>query len=344
MRYIVRSVDGAEYGPFTSEELRQLVRERRLGEGDFVRRQAGRTWSPFEKIAGLAEAADEVVDGVADQMTDGASLSAAPTIPIPSRNGEERRPLRPRLEAAAERLDAEEAADDSAAPLEIEPASTSAASNTAAMEAPPITPIDPDAPPRPRVPVDPARSENPFVAAGLPIDLLPDESIQFVLVQSFTDATRSSVLGSLLGHRARLVCTDRRAVVIHPGIGRSTMVVSWLDRVDQAGVQARTSLVRMVGGIICLLYAAYAVAASAAGGVALGALGIGGAAGTAILVGGLVIAGIAGLLGLLLVLTARARSVTVGDGIQFPCAAAGPWHLARIDEGRMRSVGMLPAQ
>ena len=122
------------------------------------------------------------------------------------------------------------------------------------------------------------------------------------------------------------------------------MVIAWLDRVDRAGVQARTSLFRLIGGLICILYATYAVIASAAGGAALGALGIGGGASTAIVIGGLVIAGIAGLLGLLLVLTARARSVTVGDGIQFPCAAADPWHLARIDEGRMRSVGILPSE
>ncbi|MEE2894982.1 MAG: DUF4339 domain-containing protein, partial [Planctomycetota bacterium] len=55
MKYIVRSVDGDEYGPFTSEELRDLVREDRLGPGDYVRRESGQTWSPFEKIAGLGD-------------------------------------------------------------------------------------------------------------------------------------------------------------------------------------------------------------------------------------------------------------------------------------------------
>ena len=55
MRYIVRSVDGDEYGPFSRRELLDLVRDRRLGPGDFVRRETGRTWSPFERIAGLAD-------------------------------------------------------------------------------------------------------------------------------------------------------------------------------------------------------------------------------------------------------------------------------------------------
>ena len=43
MKYIVRSVDGDEYGPFSREELQNLVSEERLGPGDFIRREAGRT-------------------------------------------------------------------------------------------------------------------------------------------------------------------------------------------------------------------------------------------------------------------------------------------------------------
>lgn len=344
MRYIVRSVDGAEYGPFTREELQLLVRERRLGPGDFVRREAGRTWSPFERIAGLS-----------DVPTDAAATPPTAAIDDRARPAREDRPTtaddasespvssRPRLEAAPERLD-EPSADllsglDVDLSIELDPVEV--AIPAVATPSPPTTPAAATAPrSRPTVQVDPAVSENPFVAAGLPIDVVSGEELQFVLVQSFLDALRGSMIGAVLGHRGRLICTDRRAVVVRPGFGRSSMTVAWLDRIDHAGVEARLGIARLVLGVICLMYAAYALAASLAGSLALAALGGAGAAevGGVLAVLGSVIAVGAGLLGVLLVATARGRVVAVGEGLQFPCAAAGPWHLARIDEGRMRAV------
>ncbi|MDG2022672.1 MAG: GYF domain-containing protein, partial [Phycisphaerales bacterium] len=55
MKYIVRSLDGREYGPFTSDQLQELKDAQRLGPGDFIRRETGKTWSPFEKIPGLGD-------------------------------------------------------------------------------------------------------------------------------------------------------------------------------------------------------------------------------------------------------------------------------------------------
>ena len=358
MRYIVRSVDGAEYGPFTREELQQLVRERRLGLGDFVRREEGRTWSPFERIAGLSDLAGDRDDETGPITTGPADRAR------PARDAPVMPTGRPRLDPTPERLD--DGPDistpgsppgstpginfdlthdlEDAIPIVLDgPADSSDAAMPIADASMSTPPTMPNAD-RPRIQVDPARSENPFVAGGLPIDLVENESIQFVLVQSFTDAMRSSLIGAVLGHRARLVCTDRRVAVLSPGFGRTSMTVAWLDRADRAGVELRTSTFRLVIGVLLVLYAAYMLLASLAGGAAISALGIGGDVGGLLAFGGAVIAIGAGLLGVLLVLTARARAVTVGDDVEFPCAAAGPWHLARIDEGRMRAVGEMPVQ
>jgi len=361
MRYVVRSVDGAEYGPFTSDELRQLVREQRLGPGDFVRREEGRTWSPFEKIAGLADVvAGDAAPTSRDTQTP-STPSSSITSPPPDASESSARPSRPRLDPTPERIDAEETSappPDAERTIEIDldsilpPMDADVAHADSGSRSPPPassfagtpSPGSTDAVrARASIPVDPARSTNPFVAAGLPIDLLEGEEVEFVLVQSFLDACRGSLIGAALGHRGRLVCTTHRAATIMPGFGRSSMTVAWLDRIHAAAVRSRTSMARLIFGVICLLYAAYAVVGSLAVGAAMSAIGGGGAAVggiTAIL--GAVVAAVAGLLGLYLVLTARGRAVIVGDaadGITFACAAAGPWHLARIDAGRMRSIG-----
>ncbi len=341
MRYVVRSVDGGEYGPFTSDDLRQLVREQRLGPGDFVRREEGRTWSPFEKIAGLAELVggdDEPGErDDADPTVSGPTPSTRPVAPTESR--------RPRLDPSPEHLSPTDTERPPGTGFQI---GIDLDSILPDPTPPPSDPPPVEQAPPPRtgstVPVDPARSTNPFVAAGLPVALLPDEEIGFVLVQSFADAARASLIGAVLGHRGRLVCTNRRAVTIVPGFGRSSMTIVWLDRITAAGVRSRTSLGRMILGVLCLLYAAYALVGSLAVGAAMSAIGGGlnGASGIATALGtGL--AAFAGLLGVAVVLTARARTVMIGDtgdGIVFPCAAASPWHLARIDDGRMQSVGL----
>ncbi len=338
MRYVVRSVDGAEYGPFTSDELRQLVREQRLGPGDFIRREEGRTWSPFEKIAGLAdiEAMSPTSDPSTDMSTDPvSSVPGGPDLPV--------EPPRLRPDPGPEQIDGGSTAPPSpphSRPVGIQLDDLRGSVNEPNAGSTPAASGSPQL--RRSVPIEPARSTNPFVAAGLPIDLLAGEEVEFVLVQSFLDACRDSLLGAILGHRGRLVCTSRRAVSIMPGFGRSSMTVVWLDRIAGAAVRSRTSMARMVFGVIGLLYAAYALVGSFAVGAAMNALGTGGAAVggiTAIL--GTIVAGLAALLGLYLLLTARGRAVIIGDGhdgIAFMSAAATPWHLAQIDAGRMRST------
>jgi hypothetical protein len=334
MRYIVRSVDGAEYGPFTSTELRQLVHEQRLGPGDFIRREEGRTWSPFEKIAGLGDVVaktdappDAATEGeVADDARSSPSAKSGPVRPRPT-------PTPETLETSASRtieidLDSILPAIDPSASRPVTPPTTTAASIGTAL----------DSQPRSSVPVDPARSNNPFVAAGLPLEPMAGEDVEFVLVQSFLDASRESLLGAVLGHRGRLICTNRRTAAIMPGFGRSSMTLVWLDRIESAAVRSRTSLGRMIFGVLCLLYAAYALVGSLAVGAAMTAIaGSGSSIGGVAALLGMVVGGFAALLGLALVLTARGRAVIIGDaasGITFACSAASPWHLAKIDEGR----------
>jgi hypothetical protein len=343
MRYVVRSVDGAEYGPFTSDELRQLVRDQRLGPGDFVRRESGRTWSPFEKIAGLADVFEE------SRKTDRPDASPTPTMakeeetvetptrpapPVPPPTLTRPRPLPSPEQVAKDAPDAPsifETVDS-----RLDPGGT---------QSTPLLSLDDPQDLKDRREarthsIDPTRSLNPFVAAGLPIGLLEGEVVQFELIQSFLDAGRGSLIGAVLGHRGRLICTDRRVGAIMPGFGRSSMSIVWLDRAETAAVRSRTSIVRMIFGVVCLLYAVYALVGSLAVGAALTALGgAGNSVASVSTMLGLVLTGIAALLGLVLVLTARGRTVIVGDpssGIAFACAAASPWHLAKIDEGRMR--------
>lgn len=213
------------------------------------------------------------------------------------------------------------------------------ASAVAALEADPFLAEEPTSIPDVSTPnrelpsVDPVPSTNPFVAAGIPIDLDADEEIQFVIVQSFADASRGSMIGALLGHRGRMICTDRRAATVFPGLGRSSMTLVWLDRAASAGIVSRTSLLRLVAGIILLLYAIYAGVAAVAGGATLNAAFGGG--GTPLLIAGLVLAALALLLAIVMLVGSRRRTIVIGtsgEGIAFPCAAAGPWHLARIDE------------
>lgn len=335
MRYIVRSVDGSEYGPFTSGELRTLAREGRLGPGDFIRREVGRTWSPFERIEGLSDLRPESSNDV-----ESASPRSFPDDSGADRDHLPRQPASLRLDPTPARLDDTSRMDlgdtDAAAPgLDTDALSVLGTPWVRPLAATPRT-----AGTRPPI-VDPAVSGNPFAAAGLPMALVVGEEVRFVLVQSFIDAFRGSMIGAILGHRDRLVCTDRRAVVIRPGFGRASMTIAWLDRVDRSGIESQLSVVRFVFGVLCLLYGALSLMGSVAGGVIQGALGGGNAAALAGLsaILGIAIAIMAGLLGLLLLATSRARAVTIGEGILFRCAAAGPWHLARIDEGRMHAVG-----
>ncbi|MEE2973175.1 MAG: GYF domain-containing protein, partial [Planctomycetota bacterium] len=228
MRYIVRSVDGDEYGPFSRRELLDLVRDRRLGPGDFVRRETGRTWSPFERIAGLAD-------------TEPASAADSPEDPGRSL----------RIEPAPEVLEVAETEtdeDDSKMPAGD----------------PPVTPPSPDAsgpsepapsPPASRSDRPSASLPNPFHSVGLPLELGPDEEVRFVLRQSFLDGFRESPVGGLLGHRSTMICTSSRIAVVRPSLARPSMSIVWLTGAGGATIETRRRLIRLLLGLVLLLQA-----------------------------------------------------------------------------------------
>lgn len=310
MRYIVRSVDGDEYGPFTRRELLDLVRDRRLGPGDFVRRESGRTWSPFERIAGLADADASPPSEPAADEDRSLRLEPAPEI----------------LETAEDREVEEEEPEDSpigmsAAPIPADPPKS--------IEPSPPLPTDRNSDPRP----------NPFNAVGLPIELDPDEEVRFVLRQSFLDGLRESPIGGLLGHRSTMICTSSRVVVVHPSLARPSMSVVWLTGSGGATIETRRRLIRLLLGVVLLLQAFSLLVSGPIAG-ALTALIPGANAATATALGGfgLLAGAVLGLFGLFLLLSSAARSLVVASGgaeAVLGCGNAGPWHLAQVDRAQI---------
>lgn len=329
MKYIVRSVDGDEYGPFSREELQNLVSEERLGPGDFIRREAGRTWSPFEKIAGLGEGIELVTEEPpttsARTATAGIAKTAEPskTAPIRPTVGaevvEKSRSNKDDEVQSSERGETSIAEDDSGE------------DRVSAREAEDRATQD-----RLSGTADP----NTFLSLGLPITLGVEEEVHFTAVQSFTDALRESTFNAILGHRGRLVCTSRRIVTVRPSVFRPSMQIAWVESTSMAAIQTRRNLFRMVVGVVLVFYAiSTAIMSGLTSGIMAGT-GLGGPfltlAGTA----GLVVASVIGLLGLLGILTANRRAMVIsssGSEIVFGCMAIGPWHLAQIDAARLSS-------
>lgn len=324
MKYIVRSVDGDEYGPFSREELRNLVREDRLGPGDFIRREVGKTWSPFEKIAGLG---DDL--GI---VTKESSVEMHPTTPTRPTVGAEvvgngtstARPVQPAPEVEETSLVEDDPAPEM--PLDSRPQIT--------------TEVEPLA-----MPGEP----NPFLAHGLPISMGTDEEVHFVAAQSFIDAFRDSMFNAILGHRAIMICTSRRIAVVRPSSLRPSMEIAWIESIGSVAIQSRRNLFRMVIGILLLLYAISSLLGGVIGAFASSMAGGAGFDGSLLALtssAGLVIASVVGPLGLLAFLTARQRAMVVGSNgteIVYACRALGPWHLAQVDAARLSSPIASPA-
>ena len=177
MKYVVRSLDGREYGPFTSDQLRDLRAGQRLGPGDFIRRENGRTWSPFEKIPGLGDLSD-----AADLPRNDAPLAGPSALP-----DQNVFPATPDL-------------DDVATPpadLQRDPLRTNAVDPMDAMDAMDAVDAVDDSPvaitisSTSQIELDIARasaSADMLVQHGVLVNRLPGETDVFTLKQSFLDA------------------------------------------------------------------------------------------------------------------------------------------------------------
>lgn len=311
MKYIVRSVDGREYGPFGSDELRELADQRRLGPGDFVRRETGRTWSPFERIPGLG---DRSPSARSETPTPGPGLAPDPDEPL-------------EIEASdpdpVPAVAAREADDESDASMPPAVDRTTGSGHE----------------------LDLARASanaDALVEHGLLVDRLPGELDVFTLHQSFLDMSRNSMLAALLGRRGVLVCTNRRIAAVLPDLMTQSARIAYPERISSIGVERRTSPLRLVFGAILLLNAILTVVGAGLLGSVTAALDA--AAGTSIAAtsagASVAVAAIFGLAGVLLLLTSTSRALVVdgGESITFPCGRVTAWHLGRLDEARNAAV------
>ena len=320
MRYIVRSVDGDEYGPFDRKELQRLVGEQRLGPGDFIRRESGRTWSPFEKIAGLAEESSESTAGSVnvpirprvDPRPEILGLEPEPDPPVTAS------PRFPRTRIDAE-IDRSETADDSNDIIESTPSTFGEASER----------VDDGTGDEPQ--------PNPFTRLSLPIRLEEGEQVRFVIIQSFLDALRESPFNAILGHRGTLICTDARVVVARPSLMRPSMAIVWLSSAGSASLETRRRLIRLLLGLLFLFNAFSTLVSGPITSAAFKMLpGASGDVGSIMSGLTLSIGAVFAVFGLLMIATASARSMVVtatGAEVVFGCARIGPWHLSQIDAG-----------
>ncbi|MAD18876.1 MAG: hypothetical protein CMJ52_01445 [Planctomycetaceae bacterium] len=307
MKYIVRSVDGREYGPFGSDELRELADQRRLGPGDFVRREMGRTWSPFERIPGLGDrgslpSSDPSTLDSTEPVADGEVLGLETDVrdPMPETDAPER-------DAATHPPPSRSVEDHAGSGHELDLARASA--NAVAL-----------------------------VEHGVLVERLPGEVDVFTLSQSFFDTSRKSFVAAMLGRRGRLICTNRRVAAILPDLMTQSIRIAYPERIGSIGIERRTSPVRLVFGALLLLNAIFTLIGTSLFGSTMAALDA--AAGTALAGAsggaGLAIATVFGVAGVLLLLTSTTRALVVddGDAIEFPCGRITVWHLGRLDESR----------
>lgn len=334
MKYVVRSLDGREYGPFTSDQLRDLRAGQRLGPGDFIRRENGRTWSPFEKIPGLGDLGD-----AADLTRNDAPLAGPSALP-----DQDVFPATPDL-------------DDVATPpadLQRDPLRTNAVDPMDAMDA--MNAVDAvdemeDSPvaitisSTSQIELDIARasaSADMLVQHGVLVNRLPGETDVFTLKQSFLDVARHSMLAALLGRRGVLVCTSRRIAVVLPSVSSRTIRIAYPGQSRSIGLERRTSLVRLIFGVMLFLNAIVTfLGSSLLGGLAAvvdGAAGVGIAEASGALGWGIAALFAAGGAFLLITSTAKALVIDAGDPVVFPCSRATAWHLGRIDDAHHMSL------
>lgn len=318
MKYIVRSVDGREYGPFGSDELRELADQRRLGPGDFIRRETGRTWSPFERIPGLGDRSDVARreapipgPGISTDPDDALELETPDSTSMPDREDHG--------------ADADHQTRDD-----------------------PPEPTAFDRPTSSGHEIDLARASanaDALVEHGVLVERLPGERDVFTLNQSFLDMSRNSMLAAILGRRGVLICTNRRIAAVLPDLMTQSTRIAYPERIGSIGVERRTSPLRLVFGAILLLNAILTVVGAGLLGTMTTALDA--AVGTSIAAtstgASIAIAAVFGLAGVLLLLTSTSRALVVDGGaaISFPCGRVTAWHLGRLDEARNAAVGDL---
>ncbi len=257
VRYFVRNELGEEFGPFSSNDLRALARQNRLGAGDFVRREIGETWHPFTTIPGLG--CDRPAPEDAKDVSDVDSLMQATV------EGWDAKQL-PDVEAAdpPSLVDAIEMTRDRADDREnprpperlskvgspVRPTRTSIRPSPPAAHDAPASMPEPIATPRPAPIVDmvPTRVDTPTVNAE------PDDPPHGVQIrESPGDAMRRSWLAGLLGRRAILHLLPGRIDLVTPSLTGSHTQACWLDAIDAVSIKRRRAWFRTLLGAVLII-------------------------------------------------------------------------------------------
>ena len=252
VKYFVRNDMGEEFGPFSSNDLRVLARQNRLGDGDFVRREVGETWHPFATIPGLGCDGSTTED--ADDVSDENSMMQA-TIEgwdaehLPDVEAADPPSLADAIQATHGRADDREEPQAPARASKmgspVRPTRTSnRPSPPAALDAPASMP-EPIPTPRPVLMDDGIATD----VDSPTIDDERDDPPRYVQIrESPGDAIRRSWLAGLLGRRASLHLLPGRIDLVTPSLTDSRTQACWLDAVDAVSIERRRGWFRTLIG------------------------------------------------------------------------------------------------
>ena len=264
MKYFIRNVQDEEFGPFSSGELRVLVRQNRLGDGDFVRREVGTTWHAFHTIPGLGCDAPSRDDGRPHDVpsTMAATVEGWDTDHLPDVDTDDEPPALLEVTHGEARPEPVEPVAASAQttrrtkpvhPVRRSETSEARVSLESLAEMPDPIPTPRPAPSAAMTP-PPSDGEAPEPVAIRGQDEDPDEETRYVRLQEDAlDAFRRSWVSAILGRRACLHILGDRVDLVTPGVLRSQIQACWLDAVDAAAVRTRRSLLRIVVGAMLVI-------------------------------------------------------------------------------------------
>lgn len=340
LRYLVRRADGATYGPYPAQALREFAAKGTISPRDFVRPEHGTRWELARRAGCLAGAAWPGEDaGDADAET-GASQMA----PASARTDREER-VQPGAQPDSDAPDPPE--EDASARCEdarAVPATPSGAVTGAGSPgAPGLSQDTADADAQSLLEL-----HDRLRRARIPITLSPDEVVLVLRTQSFLDVAARSVVAALLGRKGTLLATSQRIAATLPGLLGEDSVVIDLERISSIRIGRRIGLRRALVGTMLLLNGilAWAVAPLLGmAGSALSAVDMGSGYGAGLSSGSnamqLLGAALA-LMGALALLASLRRSVCIDAGstrLAFPCGRAGTRDIAAISDSMRQQRG-----
>ena len=108
-------------------------------------------------------------------------------------------------------------------------------------------PLDPPLPPRNDDGLE--FHLEPLALRGCNVRKLEGEVVEWVQVQGFADALRTSIPAAIVGRRGALVLTNRRLFITEATLTGSALQLAYLDRIDRVAFGTRTTLWRLLMGV-----------------------------------------------------------------------------------------------